>query len=75
MFLLNIRPVVCAPNATATAAAAGSDYAWSVPKLEFGNRKGKRQKVPVRLATNGHLNCKTANSYWPTIVALRKLST
>ena len=30
------------PNATA--AAAGRDYAWSVPKLEFGNRKGKSKK-------------------------------
>ena len=73
MFLLNIRPMVCSPNATA--AAGGRDYAWSVPKLEFGNRKGKSKKMPVRLATNGHLNCKSASSYWPTMVAPRKLST
>ena len=45
------------------------------PNWEFGNRKGKKQKVPVRLATNGHLNRKTASSYWPTMVAPRKLST
>jgi hypothetical protein len=73
VFLLNTRPIVCARNATAV--AARSDYAWSVPKLEFGNRKGKKQKMPVRLATNGHLNCKTASSYGPTMVAPRKVST
>jgi len=51
VFLLNIRPVVCAPNATA--AAAGRDYAWSVPKLEFGNREGKSKKCPFAWRRTG----------------------
>ncbi len=41
MFLLNETNSLC-PNATA--AAAGRDYAWSVPKLEFGNRKREKAK-------------------------------
>jgi len=72
VFLLNKTNSLC-PNATAV--AAGRDYAWSVPKLEFGNRKGKKQKMTVLLATNGHLNYKSAKSYCPTMVAPRKLST
>src|SRR6266496_5676137 len=36
----------------------------------FGNEKrnrslGTSKKMPVRLATNGHLNCKSASSYCP----------
>jgi len=36
-----------------------------VPKLEFENRRGKKQKMPVRLVTNGHLNCKSASLLLP----------
>src|SRR6476660_8919447 len=45
------------------------------PQTGVWKQEGEKQKMPVRLATNGHLNCKTAGSYWPTMVAPRKLST
>src|SRR5258707_1227853 len=43
-------------------------------------REGKQgseisKKVPVRTMTNGHVNCNSARSYCPTMVAPRKLST
>src|SRR5207248_8122874 len=69
LFLLNKTNSLC-PNAT----AAARDYAWSVPKLEFGNRKGKSKKCPFarrRMAPE----YKTVSCYWPTIVAPRKLNT
>src|SRR5438445_2224047 len=58
VFLLQSRLIVYAATGVYRS-LLGERHAWSVPKLEFGDK----QKMPVRLATNGHLNCKSASSY------------
>ena len=76
MFLVQGRiNILCAQRRTPLLAEGPVCSQIEVWEREEKPEFEAKQKMPAHLATNGHLICKSASSYCPTMVALRKLST